>query len=147
GICACDAFNSCRQTTSGCSRPTHSRNCASRERIPVTFQVAIFIVSRARRVYTTRRRSCETSRPRFCPLPAPRCPARRTRPAPGNKLYRQNSGSARRRSCKTDCKFEGDLYMRKLLLVVAILLIPASSLLAQDEPWRNRPGRYGRYTG
>src|SRR5437764_15226598 len=37
--------------------------------------------------------------------------------------------------------------MRKLLLVVAILLIPASSLLAQDEPWRNRPGRYGRNTG
>jgi hypothetical protein len=36
--------------------------------------------------------------------------------------------------------------MRKLLLVVAILLIPASSLLAQDEPWRNRPGRYGRST-
>ena len=36
--------------------------------------------------------------------------------------------------------------MRKLLLVVAILLIPASSLLAQDEPWRNRPGRYGRNT-
>jgi hypothetical protein len=34
--------------------------------------------------------------------------------------------------------------MRKLLLVVAILLIPASSLLAQDEPWRNRPNRYGR---
>jgi opacity protein-like surface antigen len=63
------------------------------------------------------------------------------------KLYRQNSGPARRRSCKTDCKFEGDLYMRKLLLVVAILMIPVSSLLAQDEPWRNRPGRYGRYTG
>src|SRR5260370_34469315 len=36
--------------------------------------------------------------------------------------------------------------MRKLLLVVAILVIPASSLLAQDEPWRNRPTRYGRYT-
>ena len=36
--------------------------------------------------------------------------------------------------------------MRKLLLIVAILLIPASSLLAQDEPWRNRPSRYGRST-
>lgn len=36
--------------------------------------------------------------------------------------------------------------MRKLLLVVAILLIPASTLLAQDEPWRNRPSRYGRGT-
>src|SRR5439155_21990595 len=37
--------------------------------------------------------------------------------------------------------------MRKLLLLVAILIIPASSLLAQDEPWRNRPSRYGRTTG
>ncbi|HEX9502476.1 MAG TPA: outer membrane beta-barrel protein [Thermoanaerobaculia bacterium] len=37
--------------------------------------------------------------------------------------------------------------MRKLLLLVAILLIPASSLLGQDEPWRNRPGRYGRTSG
>jgi hypothetical protein len=37
--------------------------------------------------------------------------------------------------------------MRKLLLLVAILLIPASSLLAQDEPWRNRPSRTGRYAG
>jgi len=36
--------------------------------------------------------------------------------------------------------------MRKLLLLIAILIIPASSLLAQDEPWRNRPGRYGRTT-
>ena len=36
--------------------------------------------------------------------------------------------------------------MRKLLLCVAMILIPASSLLAQDEPWRNRPTRYGRYT-
>jgi len=36
--------------------------------------------------------------------------------------------------------------MRKLLLLVAILMIPASSLLAQDEPWRNRPSRYGRGT-
>jgi opacity protein-like surface antigen len=35
--------------------------------------------------------------------------------------------------------------MRKLLLLVAVLLIPAS-LLAQDEPWRNRPNRYGRAT-
>ena len=37
--------------------------------------------------------------------------------------------------------------MRKLLFVVALLVIPASSLLAQDEPWRNRPSRYGRSTG
>src|SRR5262245_51530165 len=43
GICACSAFSSCRQTTSGWSRASHSQSCAARARMPFTFQVAIFM--------------------------------------------------------------------------------------------------------
>src|SRR5687767_13421936 len=45
GICAGSALSSCRQTTSGLSRPSHSQNCAWRARMPLTFQVAIFTAS------------------------------------------------------------------------------------------------------
>ena len=34
--------------------------------------------------------------------------------------------------------------MRKSLLLMLLLLVPAS-LFAQNEPWRNRPSRYGAY--
>jgi len=34
--------------------------------------------------------------------------------------------------------------MRKSLLMMLLLLVPAS-LFAQNEPWRNRPSRYGAY--
>src|SRR5205823_5705364 len=37
------AFSSCRQNTSGFSRSRNSQTCAARARMPLTFQVAIFI--------------------------------------------------------------------------------------------------------
>src|SRR5258706_1084861 len=43
GTCAAAALISWRQTTSGRSRSIPSRTWASRARIPLTFQVAIFI--------------------------------------------------------------------------------------------------------
>ena len=44
-----DALISCRQTTSAARASIHSCTCAWRARMPLTFQVAIFIVERALR--------------------------------------------------------------------------------------------------
>ena len=42
GTCGSSAFSSCRQTTSGRSRSSHSWTCAARARMPLTFHVATF---------------------------------------------------------------------------------------------------------